>query len=136
MHVSVTPSSINDKHKEKEMNKWMLVPALVVALAACKKDDTSAPADANASADNAVADTAEVAAAPVNSGLPQACEDYLSRAKACFAKANPQMAAAFQDGIDQSKAQWDAMTDRAGLEAACKMANDQFAQTASALACE
>lgn len=127
------------------MNKLMIALALCAALAACKKDDAAAPAPADsaaapaaASSEPAPADTAPApaATAAVNSGLPQECEDYMNRAKACFAKANPQMAAAYQSAIDQSKAQWDAMTDKSGLSAACKAANDQFAQTASMLKCE
>jgi len=102
------------------MNKLLIAIALCAALAACKKE----PA----------ADTAAVSA---DSGLPQACQDYLNRAKACFAKSSGNAAAfAFQQAIDQSKAQWEAMPDKSGLAAGCKAANDQFAQTVAALKCE
>lgn len=116
------------------MNKLVIAIALCAALAACKKEEAAAPAaDAAAPA----ADAAATAAAPANSGLPQECEDYLNRAKACFAKSSGDAgAAAFQQGIDQSKAQWEAMADKSGLVAACKSANDQFTQTATMLKCE
>ena len=129
------------------MNKLLIAIALCAALAACNKEaapaaDTAAPAadaaatDAAAAAADAAAPTAD-AAAPVASGLPQECEDYLNRAKACFAKSGGNAAAsAFQQAIDQSKAQWEAMADKSGLPAACKQANDQFAQTATMLKCE
>lgn len=137
------------------MNKLLIAIALCAALAACKKDDAApadaaatpatdaaAPADATAPAADAMAPAADAAAAdaaaaPVAAGLPQECEDYLNRAKACFAKSGGNAAAAaFQNAVDQSKAQWEAMADKSGLPAACKSANDQFAQTATMLKCE
>jgi hypothetical protein len=142
------------------MNKLLIALALGVALTACKKEDAAAPATdaaapaaasapaipanhpvlgtpaADAAAAPAAAD-ATAAAAPANSGLPKECEDYLNRTKACFAKAGGNAAAAaFQQGIDQTKSQWEAMADKSGLGAACKAANDAFAQTAAALKCE
>ena len=88
-------------------------------------------ADAAAPAADAAAPAADAAAAaaPANSGLPVECENYLNRAKACFAKSSGNAAAAaFQQGIDQAKAQWEAMADKSGLSAACTQANDQFAR--------
>jgi len=144
--------------------KKLIIAALFALLAtACAKQEEAAPAadqaaateaapaaDAAQSADAAAADAsaaadaaadasaaADAAAAPVDSGLPQACEDYLTRAKACFAKAGGNAsAAAFQQGVDQAKAQWEAMADKTGLDAACQQANAQFAQTAAMLKCE
>jgi len=122
------------------MNKLVIALALCAALAACKKEEApAADAVAAPAADAAAApaDAAAVAAAPAASGLPQECEDYLNRAKACFAKSGGNAAAAaFQQGIDQSKAQWEAMADKSGLAPACKQANDQFAQVVAALKCE
>ena len=132
------------------MNKLLTVAALAVLLAACAKKEAEAPvadaaaatteapaaeaADAVAPAADAVADAA---AAPVASGLPQVCEEYLTRAKACFDKAGGNAsAAAFQQGVDQVKGQWEQVADKSALEAGCKAANDQFAQTASILKCE
>lgn len=123
------------------MKKLAIAIALCAALAACKKEEAAPAADTAAApaADAAAtpADTAAVAAAPAASGLPQECEDYLNRAKACFGKSGGNAAAAaFQQGIDQSKAQWEAMADKSGLAPACKQANDQFAQVVAALKCE
>ena len=141
------------------MKKFVIAVALCAALAACKKEepvpaDATAPAaDAAAPATDAAAPAADAAApaadaaapaadaaaaaAPANSGLPVECENYLNRAKACFAKSSGNAAAAaFQQGIDQAKAQWEAMADKSGLSAACTQANDQFAQTVAALKCE
>ena len=116
------------------MNKLVIAIALCAALTACKKEEAAPAADAAATAP---ADAAAVAAAPAASGLPQECEDYLNRAKACFAKSGGNAAAAaFQQGIDQSKAQWEALADKTSLVASCKAANDQFAQVVTALKCE
>lgn len=118
------------------MNKLVIAIALCAALTACKKEEAAPAADAAAPA-AAPADAAAVAAAPAASGLPQECEDYLNRAKACFAKSGGNAAAAaFQQGIDQSKAQWEAVADKTSLVASCKAANDQFAQVVAALKCE
>ncbi|MBN6150424.1 hypothetical protein JR065_08730 [Xanthomonas sp. AmX2] len=125
------------------MNKVLLSLALCATLAACKKEeaapaaDTATPAPAAEAAAPATPATDAAAAAPVAAGLPKECEDYLARAKACFAKSGGNgAAAAFQQAIDQSKAQWEAMADKSALPAACKQASDQFAQTATMLKCE
>lgn len=116
-------------------NALILAVALTALVACGKKEDAAAPAAATPAA---TAPTAAAPAAPasIGAGLPQACEAYLTRAKACFDKSNPQTAAAFQQGVDQAKAQWATMQDKTALEAGCKSANDQFAQVASALKCE
>ena len=129
------------------MKKLVIAIALCAALAACKKEDaapaadvaapaadTAAPADdAMAPAGDAMAD----AAAPAASDLPQECEDYLARTQACFAQSSGNAAAAaFQQGVDQTRAASDAVADKSTLAAGCKMANDQFAQTAAMLKCE
>lgn len=116
------------------MNKLLIAIALCTALVACKKDEAAPAADPVAAPD-AMAPAADPAPM-VQAGLPKECEDYLNRAKACFAKANPAMASAFQKSLDDSKAQWDAMTDKAGLASACTTANDQFSQAVAALKCE
>lgn len=135
------------------MNKLMIAAALAVFLAACAKQEAEAPAaDAAAAteapaAEAAATEATDAAAAPAAdavadaavdaSGLPQACEDYLARAKACFDKAGANgAAAAFQQGVDQVKASWDQVADKSSLSTACQAANDQFAQTASMLKCE
>ena len=131
-----------------KIHHLLVAASLAALLASCARQEDASPADATADAtadaaaatDAAPADTAAAtdaaATTAVDSGLPQACEDYLNRTKACLAKANPQAAAAYQQGIDQTKASWDAMADKSGLTAACTAANDAFAQTAAALQCE
>ena len=116
-------------------NALILAVALTGLVACGKKDDTAAPATPTPAA-AAPTTATPAAAAGIGSGLPQACEAYLTRAKACFDKSNPQTAAAFQQGVDQAKAQWATMQDKTALEAGCKQANDQFAQVVSALKCE
>lgn len=116
-------------------NALILAVALTGLVACGKKEDTAAPAAATPAA-TAPAAAAPAAADSIGAGLPQACEAYLTRAKACFDKSNPQTAAAFQQGVDQAKAQWATMQDKTALEAGCKSANDQFAQVVSALKCE
>lgn len=116
-------------------NALILAVALTGLVACGKKDDAAAPATPTPAA-AAPTTAAPAADAGIGAGLPQACEAYLSRAKACFDNSNPQTAAAFQRGVDQAKAQWATMQDKTALEAACKSANDQFAQVVSALKCE
>jgi len=114
----------------------LILAVALTGLVACgKKDDTAASATPTPAA-GAPTTAAPVADAGIGAGLPQACEAYLTRAKACFDKSNPQTAAAFQQGVDQAKAQWATMQDKTALEAGCKQANDQFAQVVSALKCE
>lgn len=110
-------------------NKALILAVVLTGLVACgKKEDTAAPA--------ATAPAASATDTTVGSGLPQVCEAYLTRAKACFDKSNPQAAAAFQQGVDQARGQWATMQDKTALEAGCKSANDQFSQVVAALKCE
>ncbi|WP_374012899.1 DUF5339 family protein [Pseudoxanthomonas koreensis] len=130
------------------MNKLMTVALLAVLMTACGDKSAEAPAadvapatDATeaAPADAAVEESADAAAVDtsVGAGLPAACEEYLTRAKACFAKTGGgASAAAFQQGVDQAREQWEALPDKSGLDTACAAANDQFAQTAAMLNCE
>ena len=62
----------------------MLATALALVLAACAKQEAPAPAAADASVDAAEAAGEAVADAATGSDLPQACSDYLARARACF----------------------------------------------------
>lgn len=133
------------------MNKLIIAVALCAALAACKKDDAApadttvpatdtaaAPADAAATpAADAAAAPATDAAAPAQAGLPQACEDYINRVKACVAKSGGDAAASqFQATLDQNKAQWEAVADKTVVAAQCTQANDMFAQQAAVMKCD
>lgn len=67
--------------------------------------------------------------------LPPACEAYLARATACYDKAGA-AGGQMKQGMEQVRAGWKAMPDKSQLEAACKAADQQFAQTAAALGCQ
>lgn len=129
----------------------ILAAALAVLLAACSKPDADAPAattDAPAAeatdvatdaTDGAVeaADAAAPADAVAGSDLPQACTDYLARARACFEQAGGNAAvSSFQQGVDMAEAEWSKVADKTALASACDSANQQFAAAASALQCE
>src|SRR5690606_1494986 len=97
----------------------------------------SAPAAADASVDAAEAAGEAVADAATGSDLPQACSDYLARARACFEKAGNNAAlASFQEGVDMAEAEWNKVEDKSALASACEMANDNFAAAVTALQCE
>lgn len=70
-------------------------------------------------------------------GLPPECQQYLDRARACFAKAGgDRTAASFEVAFEQARKQWDEAKDKASLVPGCKVANQQFAQAAALLKCE
>jgi len=115
----------------------MLATALALVLAACAKQEAPAPAAADASVDAAEAAGEAVADAATGSDLPQACSDYLARARACFEKAGNNAAlASFQEGVDMAEAEWNKVEDKSALASACEMANDNFAAAVTALQCE
>ena len=134
----------------------LLAVALAVVLTACAKPEAEAPATADAApaAEAATEATAEAAteaateaaadatdavaeAADAGSDLPQACSDYLARARACFEKAGGNAAlASFQQGVDMAEAEWNKVADKSALASACTTANEHFAAAASALQCE
>lgn len=147
----------------KFTNKMLLLALLSTALVACgKKEEPAAPATPAATAPAATpAPAAETTPAPATpapatpaptapvaastdtpaaaSGLPEACEAYLTRATACYEKAASANAAAvdqMKQGLEQVRTQWNAVPDKSQLGAACTMANDQFAQTVTMLKCE
>lgn len=133
----------------KHLHQLFLLLALIGGLSACGKQEeatpsASAPATpaATTPTQTATPAAAPVATAPVaavSSGLPAECESYLKRAAACYEKAasaNPAAVEQMKQSLDQVRAQWDGMPDKSQLGAACKMSDDQFAQTAAALQCE
>ncbi len=115
--------------------------ALCLALTACKQEEAAPvasaahPAAAPAAAAPAAAPAPAVAASHVE--MPAECSAYLERVKACLAKSgNTAATAAVEQGLQQSKAQWEAVTDKVALASACKAASEQFTATATALKCE
>lgn len=124
------------------MNKLWIALSLCVALAACNKTEQPAapaageqPAAQPAAAAPASAPAADATAAASSDALPTECESYISRVKACVAKAGD-AAKAFDQSLDQAKEQWKAISDKTALASACKQANDGFAQAAKALNCD
>ena len=138
------------------MKKYVALIALCVALAACHKEEAkpadtqpavseTAPSDASSANPSQTAETtAPVAAttpadanatpAATTAAVPAECETYFKRAQACFEKAGAN-GAMMKTAFDQSREQMSKVpADQ--MAAACKMANDQFAQTAAALKCE
>jgi hypothetical protein len=139
------------------MNKLLIAIALCTALVACKKDDaaqasaeaveaaataTAAAEDARDAAVEAVSDAVDATEAAVeeaaaSASLPQACDDYIQRAQACFDKSAGNVAmAAIKQSFDSVRAEWDKVPNKEVLGDACKLANDNFAQTAAMLKCE
>lgn len=130
----------------------ILAAALSVLLGACSKPDADAPAattdapaaeatDAATDATDGAVETADTAApaeaAAAGSDLPQACTDYLARARACFEKAGGNAAvSSFQQGVDMAEAEWSKVADKTALASACESANQQFTAAVSALQCE
>ena len=96
------------------MKRVIAILALGAALAGCDKNDGAATSAAG--------------------GLPEACEAYLQRAEACYDKAGA-AAAQMKQSLEQVRAGWKALPDSSQLEASCKAAETQFAQTATALGC-
>jgi len=94
---------------------WMWVFAAGAVLAGCAEKDGAATSAA--------------------SGLPAACEAYLARATACYDKAGA-AGEQMRQGMQQVREGWKAIPDQGQLEAACKTADQQFSQTATALGCE
>ncbi|WP_440224134.1 DUF5339 family protein [Dokdonella sp. MW10] len=133
------------------MTKQLILAALVsITLAACggKTEDAAKPAETPAPA-AAPATPAEPVAAAVDEssppkhapveGEPAECESYVKRVNACVEKAqgaNPAGAEAFRQQLETTRAQWAQIPDKTALAAACKQAEDAFAQTAAMLKCE
>lgn len=120
--------------------KVIFALAFCAALAACNKQEAAAPASETAAPAAPATDAAPAAegAAPAAaaSDLPQACNDYVARAEACFAKAAPDAAAMMRTSFDATVAEWKKAEDKSSLGDACKQMNDMFAETAKALSCE
>ncbi len=121
------------------MTKQLILAALAtIALAACggKTEDAAKPAETPAPVAAPVAPPAAPAAV---AGEPAECESYVKRVDACVEKAqgaNPAGAEAFRQQLATTRAQWAQIPDKAALAAACKQAEDAFAQTAAVLKCE
>lgn len=141
----------------KLTNKMLLLAMLATTLVACGNKEepasgTSTPATTSAPAASAPATPAPAApatpapaatdataSAPAASGLPAECDAYLNRAMTCYEKSaatNGAVVEQMKKALDDVRTQWAAVPDKSQLGQACKMADEQFAQTASMLKCE
>lgn len=120
-----------------KLNALFLAAAATLVLAACKPADK--PADATAPAEEATAIASEAAptADTVNAGtgVPE-CDTYLEKVYACISDKVPEAQRdMMKQGIEQSKAGWSAVTDKAALAAQCKTAMDQAKASFGAMGC-
>jgi hypothetical protein len=64
--------------------------------------------------------------------MPAACKDYISKMEACMSKVPAEGKAAMEGAFKTTKDEWEKMSKdanmKAGLETACKAANDALAQ--------
>lgn len=133
-----------------KFNVLALAALTALSLAACKPADDAPAADA-ASGVTATADTAPADAAPAapadttgtagtdtvdaGTGVPE-CDQYLEKVYACISDKVPEaQREMMKQGIEQSKAGWSAVADKAALAAQCKTAMDQAKAGYAALGC-
>ena len=125
-----------------KLNALFLAAAATLVLAACKPADkpadTAAPAtEATAAAPATDASTAAPTVDTVNAstGVPE-CDTYLEKVYACISDKMPEAQRdMMKQGIEQSKAGWSAVTDKAALAAQCKTAMDQAKASYGAMGC-
>lgn len=73
----------------------------------------------------------------VQDALPQVCEAYINRVKACVAnREGDQAAQQFQQSLDQMRAQWAEAADKTSLVPACEQADAAFDAMAQQFGCE
>ena len=115
------------------MKKIAVVLAGVVLLAGCseaKKEATASSAPGES--------TAAAAAKPADgmTGVAE-CDDYLNKVMACIKDKVPEnQRAAMEQAIQQSKASWASIQDKAALAQSCKAASEQAKATYSAMGCK
>lgn len=115
---------------------------VMVGVAAACKPATQAPAaipkaGVSPTQPSTAAPAQGSAAQPVIAVLPKVCEDYLARAEACLAKSSgAQAVRGFRQSLQQARAQWQTMADKASLATSCEQATAQFGQITMLLKCE
>lgn len=125
-----------------KLNALFLAAAATLILAACKPADKAADAAAPATEATAAAPATDAsAAAPTvdtvnaSTGVPE-CDTYLEKVYACISDKMPEAQRdMMKQGIEQSKASWSAVTDKAALAAQCKTAMDQAKASYGAMGC-
>ena len=96
------------------MNKLLVLLVMVVSISACGKKDAVSSAAAD---------------------LPKECSDYLTMVSACMSKQGGPTADALKSSMDQTKAAWASVGDKAALASSCKAINEAFAAQAAAMKC-
>ncbi|MFA9439147.1 DUF5339 family protein [Uliginosibacterium sp. sgz301328] len=120
--------------------KFSLLIAMLAAaamLGACTKKEEAAPASAPAAAASSAA-AAESSVAAATEALPAECEDYIKQVNACVEKiggGNAAVASTIKQQMDQTRASWAQISDKAALGAACKQSADAFAASGKAMGC-
>lgn len=105
----------------------------VALLAGCSKKEEAPKAEASAAATTAGASTTNVADGLT--GVPE-CDDYMNKVMACIKDKVPEaQRATLEQAVNQSKAQWAAVTDKAALAQSCKAALDQAKASYGAMGC-
>ncbi|MEP6907776.1 MAG: hypothetical protein ABI858_07335 [Pseudoxanthomonas sp.] len=130
-----------------KLNALFLAAAATLALAACKPadkpgdamtaDGTAAAPTADAMSTEATATATAAAVETVAAGTgEQECDAYLEKVYACISDKVPEaQREMFKKGIEQSKAGWSSVTDKAALATQCKTAMDQAKTSFGAMGC-
>jgi len=122
-----------------KFNVLALAALTTLSLAACKPADAPAveTADSAAAPVETVPVEPAVTTAAIDAGTGVAeCDQYLEKIYACISDKVPEAQRdMMKQGIEQSKASWAAVTDKAALAAQCKTAMDQAKSAYSAMGC-
>ncbi|MGC3963494.1 MAG: hypothetical protein QM803_09250 [Rhodocyclaceae bacterium] len=113
----------------------MLIAMLAAAamLGACAKKEEAAPAPAAEAASAAASESSTTADA-----LPAECEAYIKQVNACVEKiggGNAAVADTIKQQMEQTRASWAQISDKAALGSACKQSEDAFAASSKAMGC-
>lgn len=104
-----------------------LAALTALSLAACKKAETPAT--------DTPAATAATDAVKAGTGVPE-CDQYLEKVYACISDKVPEaQRQMMKQGIEQSKAAWNQVGDKAELAKQCKAAMDQAKTSFGAMGC-
>lgn len=115
----------------------MLIAMLAAAamLGACAKKEEAAPAPA---VEAASATASESSTAAATDALPAECEAYIKQVNACVEKiggGNAAVADTIKQQMEQTRASWAQISDKAALGSACKQSEDAFAASSKAMGC-
>ncbi|ODU78848.1 hypothetical protein [Novosphingobium sp. SCN 63-17] len=115
------------------MKKMAIVLAGVALLAGCSE------AKKEATASSAAGESTTASASKPADGMTGVaeCDDYLNKVMACIKDKVPEgQRAAMEQAIQQSKASWASIQDKAALAQSCKAASEQAKATYSAMGCK